>query len=1388
MKFLKNRSSLFTSLMIIIVLSILSSGLVCGLTNYDVEGFVEDRTASQVPTGVVVNVTYIDPKGVSNYSTDVLTQNGGPACIVKYGIPSCTNYFYVPASDDGQGVNSTWKIYAYSEYSGWYGINDTEYPVGILKRRVDISLIYKIDYDPPNVTLITPGNNTVNTSSNNITFSYSVIDLVSLSSCSLIINGTINKTSSSIVNNSINTFSQEFGNGNYIWSINCSDNESNIGSSEDRALTVSVGVNLPVVDFGSYVAYLLEDSYNDSTNLSDYVTDADTPDSQINWSCHTNETDVSAVADNNTKILNITSSNSFYGNVNISCTAFDEIGLNDTDSFISVVIRTSYPPTVDQVWAINSTINHSFTIYANATDANMASCKVYYGTSSPPSQSKSGTMTGSNPYTCSGYLDSYTDGLPIGSIIYARIEFTDSGGLTTNSSIISNNLPNHNPLLSNVNIQPASPQITDNLTCNYTASDTDADSLSVKYDWLLNSASQNINSQTLGKGNTSGDQNWSCSVNASDSYGGWNISESSEVSIITPAQITVELISPANSYSSTTAPSAFICNVSTLNNLTRVSLYLGPDTNFVKVDNQTASGISVQATFNYSINSTGTYLWNCLAEDNESNSVFASANYSFTLSAAAPPSGGGGGGGGLPPTETCSDGIRNQGESGIDCGGPCTACPSCSDGRQNCHDGSCEEGTDCGGPCAVNCGPKPSCDDGIQNGYESGIDCGGSCRSCEEEVEELVEEVISVVPPVEKEPTPEAPKKIFGEEGRLVDVLEFTKETLSDLPEKVFDKEIVITEKIKVKAGIPIFVSMLGTILFISFLLYVFRINHIRYLIKLIEKCHKEKKSHEEIKHKVSWHGHPKHTHGLIKQVISGFEKGHSREWIEISLRSEGWHDGNIKPSWLRAWTYRLSHLFLPIKYYSMMVKPFAIQIEKVFGFIAKIAKALWPKRLLSIAKTVIVFLFKPIFALIKFVALLPFKIAIKILKAIKYSFLWLIHKKPARKLTPEELKMRELEIFKNVQGAASLIHRLKLSAFEEDVMRVSMFQAGLATKQIDRIFAKVRLFDKIIGKLSEQEFEDIKGSVPVFEKIMNGFSEKEFDQVLDTVKIIEKAMNKLSVEEFEELLQTTRIFGKIIKGISTEEFSQIFNKAKIYKRLIRGLSGTQTDKLLFVARIFERVVRELSLEEFEEVLDTVKFLKVFSEKRKKTFLGRKRITKHKSIKEKPKERPKEKPKKHPSPKPIKTNKVTKKHPQKKRGRLSQLLRREKKIESDVEREKNLLEKEESLAAQLDQELSHATKRSEKSKVLKKEKILEKQLRDERKKIRKEEKAAKRMKDELAKKIKLEERKAVREKEEKMEHELDKETKRLRTEGGFIEIFEDDLAKKIKKEEKIVKK
>lgn len=86
------------------------------------------------------------------------------------------------------------------------------------------------------------------------------------------------------------------------------------------------------------------------------------------------------------------------------------------------------------------------------------------------------------------------------------------------------------------------------------------------------------------------------------------------------------------------------------------------------------------------------------------------------------------------PTEsTCSDGVQNGQETGVDCGGPdCLPCPTCDDGIQN----GAETGVDCGGPDCPDC---PTCDDGLQNGAETGIDCGGpdcpDCPSCNDGIQ-----------------------------------------------------------------------------------------------------------------------------------------------------------------------------------------------------------------------------------------------------------------------------------------------------------------------------------------------------------------------------------------------------------------------------------------------------------------------------------------------------------------------------------------------------------------------------------------------------------------------------------------------------------------------------
>lgn len=81
-------------------------------------------------------------------------------------------------------------------------------------------------------------------------------------------------------------------------------------------------------------------------------------------------------------------------------------------------------------------------------------------------------------------------------------------------------------------------------------------------------------------------------------------------------------------------------------------------------------------------------------------------------------------------TETCTDGEKNQDESDVDCGGAiCSACEA---------DQGCTQASDCAsGNCDMSSGvckaDTPTCDDGVQNQDESDVDCGGaSCSACAE--------------------------------------------------------------------------------------------------------------------------------------------------------------------------------------------------------------------------------------------------------------------------------------------------------------------------------------------------------------------------------------------------------------------------------------------------------------------------------------------------------------------------------------------------------------------------------------------------------------------------------------------------------------------------------
>jgi hypothetical protein len=86
------------------------------------------------------------------------------------------------------------------------------------------------------------------------------------------------------------------------------------------------------------------------------------------------------------------------------------------------------------------------------------------------------------------------------------------------------------------------------------------------------------------------------------------------------------------------------------------------------------------------------------------------------------------------PQSTCFNKIKDGTETGIDCGGKCKTCATCTDGILNQGETRTKSdlgnGTisDCGG---TNCPACPTCFDGKLNQGEIKVDCGGPCKSCQ---------------------------------------------------------------------------------------------------------------------------------------------------------------------------------------------------------------------------------------------------------------------------------------------------------------------------------------------------------------------------------------------------------------------------------------------------------------------------------------------------------------------------------------------------------------------------------------------------------------------------------------------------------------------------------
>lgn len=220
------------------------------------------------------------------------------------------------------------------------------------------------------------------------------------------------------------------------------------------------------------------------------------------------------------------------------------------------------------------------------------------------------------------------------------------------------NLDNQAPLISLVS--PANDSIDENQSQTFICNASDWQLYNLSF-YLWNSTndlvynetkslSGTFNESSFSVNNLDGSYKWACE--SYDVQGNRNISANNSLTI---AFITTTLNFPQNNTSQTSAEFEFNCSFSTSlkYNLVNSTFYLWNSTNdLIYSETKNISGASNSSFFSYNLSNRDSYFWNCQSFNNNTNSSWASKNYSLTYASQTitHSSGGGGGGSSLPAT------------------------------------------------------------------------------------------------------------------------------------------------------------------------------------------------------------------------------------------------------------------------------------------------------------------------------------------------------------------------------------------------------------------------------------------------------------------------------------------------------------------------------------------------------------------------------------------------------------------------------------------------------------------------------------------------------------------------------------------------------------------
>jgi len=142
---------------------------------------------------------------------------------------------------------------------GDYSWNITCRDVGNYNGSARSSFILHIDTVPPNVSLYTPGNNTIRTTSFN-SFNFSVNDNASIASCSLYVDGSFKDSTTNVPKGTPTLLNATLTQGDHLWYVNCTDSNGWTGKSyvfnvSVQPITPTLVQNASDYVIGGYVLY-----------------------------------------------------------------------------------------------------------------------------------------------------------------------------------------------------------------------------------------------------------------------------------------------------------------------------------------------------------------------------------------------------------------------------------------------------------------------------------------------------------------------------------------------------------------------------------------------------------------------------------------------------------------------------------------------------------------------------------------------------------------------------------------------------------------------------------------------------------------------------------------------------------------------------------------------------------------------------------------------------------------------------------------------------------------------------------------------------------------------------------------------------------------------------